>query len=267
MPSETSAEAPNLTATTAPEPLPTPENIPNFAAPETGTETVNLDANAAPETNPETVNLDANAAPELAPELDGAAPELAPEPKLPLEQQNWFVLNIRPNYEERAAKLLLEQTRTQGLQEVIRQVMNPTMCVKEIRNGKQKLTETKIYAGYTFVEVALEADGSFPPAAFSLILGTNYVGGFLSADPKEPEKLPLSDISAIFQKMEANRDKPKPRIEFEIGEQVRIKEGAFENYEGLVTEINPDRGIVKINVQVFGRNTPVEMEFHQVEKK
>jgi transcriptional antiterminator NusG len=195
-----------------------------------------------------------------------AEPEIPVIPPIPLAEQNWYVVKVRPGYEDRIKGLLEEQIRILGLQDSLRQVLIPSDQVKEVRNRKEKISTLKTYPGYMFVEVAPNAEGKFPHEVFLTIMGITGISGFVGADPKIPEKLPLPDIEKIIKRMEAQKEKPKAKIEFVVDQRVRIKDGAFANYEGIVAEVYPDKGLLKINVHVFGRNTPVELEFFQVEK-
>ena len=139
-------------------------------------------------------------------------------------------------------------------------ILIPKESVQEIRAGKKRIVEQKTYPGYLFVEMDLADE------VWYVITETTGISGFVSADPREPVPLPDVEINRILKSMEDQKEKPKPKIEFEVGQKVRIKEGPFENFEGNVEEVHPEKGVVKVNVHIFGRSTPVELEFGQVEK-
>ena len=174
----------------------------------------------------------------------------------------WYVLKVQPERETRIRNLLMEQVRTRALGEAIRQILIPTESVQEVRGGKRgKILEQKTYPGYLFIEMDMSNDN-----AWYLIIETAGVSGFVSADPRNPQPLPDHEINGILKIIDDRKEKPKPKVEFETGQPVRIKEGPFESYEGTVEEVYPDRGELKVNVFIFGRSTPVELGYHQVER-
>jgi len=174
----------------------------------------------------------------------------------------WYVLKVQPERETRIRNLLMEQVRTRGLDNAIRQILIPTESVQEVRGGKRgKVIEQKTYPGYLFIEMDMANDN-----AWYLIVETAGVSGFVSADPRNPQPLPDEEINRILKIIDDRKEKPKPKVEFETGQPVRIKEGPFQSYEGTVEEVYPDRGELKVNVFIFGRSTPVELGYHQVER-
>lgn len=172
----------------------------------------------------------------------------------------WYTVKVQPEREEKIKNLMLEQIKSKGLGGDIREILIPTETVQEIRGGRKRVVEQKTYPGYLFVEMDLT------DAVWYLITETNGVSGFVSANPREPVPLPDDEINRILHSIEMQKEKPKPKIEFEPGQGVRIKEGPFENYEGVVEEVYPEKGVLKVNVHIFGRSTPVELEFYQVER-
>ncbi len=172
----------------------------------------------------------------------------------------WYTVKVQPEREEKIRDLMMEQIRSKGLSEQIREILIPTESVQEIRGGRKRVVEQKTYPGYLFLEMDLSDD------AWYVITETSGVSGFVSANPREPVPLPDDEIGRILQSIDDQKEKPKPKIEFEAGQGVRIKEGPFENYEGVVEEVHPEKGILKVNVHIFGRSTPVELEFYQVER-
>lgn len=172
----------------------------------------------------------------------------------------WYALKVQPEREEKVRNLLNERIRTAGLNDVVREVLIPMETVQEIRGGKKRIVEVKTYPGYLFVEMDLTEDSWY------VITETAGISGFVSANPREPQPLPEDEIASILQTIDDQKEKPKPKVEFEAGQGVRIKEGPFENFEGQVEEVFPEKGILRVNVHIFGRSTPVELEFYQVER-
>lgn len=173
---------------------------------------------------------------------------------------SWYTLKVQPEREEKIKNLLQERVRNKGLQDTIRQILIPTESMSEIRNGKKRIVEQKTYPGYLFVEMDMTED------AWYVITETTGITGFVSANPRDPQPLPEEEIGRILRIIDDRKEKPKPKIEFEVGQGVRIKDGPFENFEGQVEEVYPEKGLLKVNVFIFGRSTPVEMEYHQVER-
>lgn len=173
---------------------------------------------------------------------------------------SWYTLKVQPEREEKIRGLLLERIRNKGLGDTVRELLIPTESVSEVRNGKKRIVHQKTYPGYLFVEMDLTEDSWY------VITETTGVTGFVSANPREPQPLPEEEIGRILKIIDDGKEKPKPKIEFEVGQGVRIKDGPFENFEGAVEEVYPDKGLVKVNVFIFGRSTPVELEYHQVER-
>ena len=171
----------------------------------------------------------------------------------------WYTLKVQPEREEKIRNLLMEQIRNRGLGEDIRQVLIPTESVAEIRGGKKRIVEQKTYPGYLFAEMDLT------DAAWHLITETAGVSGFVAANPQKPQPLPEEEISRILKTMDDGKEKPKPKVEFDVGQNVRIKEGPFTNYEGKVEEVFAEKGVLKVDVFIFGRTTRVELECYQVE--
>ncbi len=172
----------------------------------------------------------------------------------------WYALKVQPEREEKVRNLLVERIRNAGINDVVREVLIPMETVQEIRSGKKRIVEVKTYPGYLFVEMDLTEESWY------VITETAGISGFVSANPREPQPLPEEEISSILQTIDDQKEKPKPKVEFEAGQGVRIKEGPFENFEGQVEEVFPEKGILRVNVHIFGRSTPVELEFYQVER-
>jgi len=179
---------------------------------------------------------------------------------VPARKETWFAVKVQPEREEKIRNLLVDRVRNRGLGPMVRQILIPTESMSDVRNGKKRIVRQKTYPGYLFVEMDLNDD------TWYVITETTGISGFVSANPREPVPLPDEEIGRILMSLDEQKEKPKPKIEFEAGQSVRIKDGPFENYEGVVEEIHPEKGILKVNVFIFGRSTPVEMEYHQVER-
>ena len=146
-----------------------------------------------------------------------------------------------------------------GISESIGQVLIPTEKVSEIKEGKKKISERKFFPGYILVEMEMTDESWY------LVKNTPGISGFVGSGSK-PLPLSESDISSIMQQQTEKTSKPKPKVEFEEGESVRVKEGAFANFNGVIEELNPNKGKLRVMVTIFGRSTPVELEYWQVEK-
>ncbi len=176
------------------------------------------------------------------------------------ESMAWYAVKVQPEREERISGLLEERIRLAGLHDEVRKILIPTEHMAEIRGGKKRIVEQKTYPGYLFLEMDLTDE------AWYTITETTGVTGFVSPNPREPMPLAEEEIGKILKDIDAQKEKPKPKIEFEVGERVRIREGPFQNYEGFVEEVFPAKGLLRVNVHIFGRSTPVELEYYQVER-
>lgn len=172
----------------------------------------------------------------------------------------WYALKVQPEREEKIKGLLEQRIKLDGLEEIIRTILIPTEHMAEIRGGKKRIVEQKTYPGYIFAEMDLTDE------AWYLIAETQGVTGFVAPNPREPQPLTDDEIGKILKDIDDKKEKPKPKVEFTIGERVRIKEGPFQNYEGMVEEVFPAKGLLRVNVHIFGRSTPVELEYYQVER-
>ncbi len=170
----------------------------------------------------------------------------------------WYAIQTYAG-SERAVKRAIEQMRIDyNLQDKIEQVVVPTEEVIEVKNGEKKITERSLYSGYVFAHIDLDT------ALWHKIQSLPKVSRFIG-EQKTPTPLSQSDIDVILEKME-QKVPPRPKIDFENGEMVRIIEGPFANFTGVVEEYDLDHGKLKLNVSIFGRNTPVEILYSQVEK-
>jgi len=170
----------------------------------------------------------------------------------------WYAIQTYAG-SERAVKRAIEQMAIDyGLEDKIEQIVVPTEEVIEVKNGEKKITERSLYSGYVFAHIDLDT------ALWHKIQALPKVSRFIG-EQKTPTPLNDSDIQVILEKME-HKAPPRPKIDFEKGEMVRIIEGPFANFTGMVEEYDLDHGKLKLNVSIFGRNTPVEILYSQVEK-
>ena len=171
----------------------------------------------------------------------------------------WYVVHTQTGAESKAKVNLESRAQNASLAHLIHQVLIPTEKVSEVKGGKKKISERKFFPGYILVKMELTDDSWY------LVKNTPGVSGFVGSG-KKPLPLADNDVVNIMQQQEEKTQKPKPKVEFEVGESVRVKEGAFSNFNGTVEELNPNRGKLKVMVSIFGRATPVELEYWQVEK-
>jgi transcriptional antiterminator NusG len=171
----------------------------------------------------------------------------------------WYIVHAYSNFEKKVAESIREHAAQQGLTEKFEEILVPTEQVVEVRRGRKVNSERKFFPGYVLVKCDLTDD------VYHLIKNTPKVTGFLGAD-KKPMPIPDIEADRIKGQVADGVEHPKSSISFEIGEKVRVNDGPFASFEGLVEEIDEGRSRVKVAVSIFGRATPVELEFTQVEK-
>ena len=195
------------------------------------------------------------------------APAEQDESELPMFREgfNWFVLRVASNKEDSVRGTLLRKVQIEGLERAVGRIMVPTEKTKTLKAGKQRITETKLYPGYVFVEMRLEADGRIPQDVFFLIKETTGVGDFVGTAGRPTPMGPAEVEKMLFDSRPAEQT-PQVKMEFAAGDAVTIREGPFQNYEGTVDSTIPDKGIVRVLVTIFGRQVPVDVEYWQVAK-
>ena len=172
----------------------------------------------------------------------------------------WYVVHVFSGMEKKVQSSLQERIERAGLQSSFGRILIPTEEVIESRGGQRAVTERRIFPGYVLVEM------EFSDEAWHLVKSTNRVTGFLGGTGSRPTPIPEKEVLRLFSQIEEGGEKPRPKILFEVGEALRIKEGPFADFNGSVEEVNYERNKVRVNVMIFGRATPVELDFSQVEK-
>lgn len=206
-----------------------------------------------------------SAAPEITPEPERSG-QLRPDEPLVTEGMNWFVLRVASNKEDYVRETLLRKIEIEGMKHLVNRILVPTEKTRTVKNGKQKITETKLYPGYVFVEMKLEPDGRIPQDVFFLIKETTGVGDFVGATGR-PTALANHETEKMLLDSRKPEELPEVKLVFTKGEHVIIKEGPFENYEGTVDELLPEKGLVRVLVTIFGRQAPIEIEEWQIAKQ
>jgi transcription termination/antitermination protein NusG len=173
--------------------------------------------------------------------------------------KHWYVVHTQTGSEEKVRTLLESRIESMGLMETVSKIIIPTEQVSEVRSGKKKISQRKFFPGYLLVEMELTEQ------TYMFIKTIPGVTGFIGPG-KKPMPLPQSEVDSILKRTQETQVKPSPKIVFEKGEQVRVTEGPFINFNGTIEEIHPDKGKIKVSVSIFGRSTPVELEYWQVEK-
>lgn len=173
--------------------------------------------------------------------------------------KQWFVIHTQTGYEERVKTNLENKLKDSPHKDLVSRILVPTEKVSEVRDGKKRISDRKIFPGYVLVEMELTEDSWY------LVKSTSGVTSFISSGTK-PLPLKEEDIENIIKQTEEKKEKPIPKVIFEKGESVRVIEGPFTNFNGNIEEVNPAKGKLKVMVSIFGRATPVELEYWQVEK-
>ena len=189
---------------------------------------------------------------DTAAETASAAPASNPRHK-------WYIVHAYSNFEKKVAESIREQAKVQGLEENFSDILVPTEDVVEIRRGRKVNSERKFFPGYVLVKMEMTDE------AYHLIKNTPKVTGFLGSGNK-PMPVSEKEVQRIVGAIEEGVERPKPTITFETGEQVRVTDGPFASFNGSVEDVDEDRARLKVTVSIFGRATPVELEYSQVEK-
>lgn len=172
----------------------------------------------------------------------------------------WYVVHAYAQYENSVAKALKERIARAGLDEQFGDILVPTEEVVEIKDGQKRTTERKFFPGYVFVNMEMNED------TWHLVKSTPKVLGFIGGTAEKPAPISDKEANAILNRVEEAVERPKPKTLFEPGQQVRVNDGPFADFTGVVEEVNYDKNRLRVAVLIFGRSTPVELEFSQVEK-
>lgn len=172
----------------------------------------------------------------------------------------WYSVSVLSNFEKKVAESIRHQAEQEGLDDQIEQVLVPTEDVVEMRRGKKVQTERRFMPGYVLVRMEMS------DKAYHLINNTNRVTGFLGPQGK-PSPLRDSEVAGILNQVEEGAERPRPLIHFDVGENVNVTDGPFEGFAGMVEEVDDENARLKVTVSIFGRATPVELEYTQVAKQ
>lgn len=190
-------------------------------------------------------------------------------PSLSSPPRSWFIIHTYSGFEKKVAEGLLQRAKAYGLEDQIGRIEIPTEEVVEMKAGKKVQTATRFFPGYLLVELNTEEgpEGKkIPDATWHLVRNTAKVTGFVGSGQR-PVPLTEEEADQIFNQVKESAEKPKPKYSFDKGETVRIIDGPFTSFQGVVEDVNHDRNTVKVMVTIFGRATPVELDFLQVEKQ
>ncbi|MBI5626816.1 MAG: transcription termination/antitermination protein NusG [Nitrosomonadales bacterium] len=173
---------------------------------------------------------------------------------------HWYVVHTYSQFEKSVQRALTERIQREGMQDKFGQILVPVEEVVELKSGQKSITERKFFPGYVLVEMEMTDE------TWHLVKSTPKVTGFLGGSAMKPTPISEKEVQNIMQQMQAGVEKPRPKVLFEVGELVRVKEGPFTDFNGSVEDVNYDKNKIRVAVTIFGRSTPVELDFGQVEK-
>jgi len=187
------------------------------------------------------------------------APEVAAvAPKNP--DLRWYVVHAYSGMEKAVERNIIERIARSGMENKFGRILVPMEEVVEVKNGQKKTTERKFFPGYVLVEMIMDDD------TWHLVKHTNKVTGFVGGAKNRPAPISEAEVMKIVNQMQEGTEKPRHKVEFEVGEYVRVKDGPFTDFNGSVEDVNYEKSKVRVSVTIFGRSTPVELEFSQIEK-
>ena len=189
-------------------------------------------------------------------------PEVAEAAAVPAVASNkrWYVVHAYSGMEKAVERNLRERIDRSELQEKFGRILVPMEEVVELKNGKKSVTERRFFPGYVLVEMEMADD------SWHLVKHTNKVTGFVGGAKNRPSPISDAEVMKIVNQMQEGVEKPRPKVQWEVGELVRVKDGPFTDFNGAVENVNYDKSKVRVSVTIFGRSTPVELDFSQVEK-
>ncbi len=174
--------------------------------------------------------------------------------------KRWYVVHAYSGFEKNVQKTLLERITREEMGDLFGQILVPVEEVVDMKNGRRTISERKFFPGYVLVEMDMTDE------SWHLVKSTPRVSGFIGGTGNRPLPISQREVDAIMQQIQTGVEKPKPKVEFEVGEKVRVNDGPFADFNGTVDEVNYERNKLRVSVQIFGRETPVELDFVQVEK-
>ena len=174
--------------------------------------------------------------------------------------KRWYVVHVYSGMEKSVSRALRERIDRMGMADQFGQILVPTEEVVEVKNGRKTVSERRFFPGYVLVEMEMTDD------TWHLVKDTNKVTGFVGGKSNKPTPIPKYEMDKLLHQMQDGAENPRPKISYEINETVRIKEGPFTDFNGAVEEVNYEKSRLRVLVTIFGRSTPVELEFGQVEK-
>ena len=181
----------------------------------------------------------------------------------------WYVVHAYSNFEHRVSEALKERIKRDGLEHKFGEILVPTEEVVEMRDGQRRKSERKFFPGYVLVQIETHDEGKalkIDDESWHLVKETPKVMGFIGGTADRPLPIKDSEAEGILQRVQEGVDKPRPKVLFEPGEMVRVTDGPFNDFNGVVEEVNYEKSRLRVAVLIFGRSTPVELEFGQVEK-
>jgi transcriptional antiterminator NusG len=174
--------------------------------------------------------------------------------------KRWYVVHAYSGFEKSVQRALVERIARAGMQDSFGQILVPVEEVVEMKSGQKSISERKFFPGYVLVEMDMNDD------SWHLVKSTPKVTGFVGGTATKPTPFSEKEVDKIMQQMQEGVEKPRPKVLFEVGEMVRVKDGPFTDFNGSVEEVNYEKSRLRVSVTIFGRATPVELEFAQVEK-
>jgi len=174
--------------------------------------------------------------------------------------KRWYVVHTYSQFEKYVQRILPERIQRAGLEGQFGQILVPVEEVMELKSGQKSISERKFFPGYVLVEMEMTDE------SWHLVKNTPKVTGFLGGSAMKPTPISEQEVQNIIHQMQSGVEKPRPKVLFEVGEAVRVKEGPFTDFHGVVENVNYDKNKLRVAVTIFGRSTPVELDFGQVEK-
>lgn len=177
-----------------------------------------------------------------------------------IPKKRWYVVHAYSGFEKNVMQALFQRIRLEGLEDKFGEILVPTEEVVELRAGQKRKSERKFFPGYVLVEMIMDEQ------TWHLVRSTPKVLGFIGGTSDKPAPITAKEADTILQRMQDSSEKPKPKVLFEVGEVVRVIDGPFADFNGVVEEVNYEKNRMRVAVMIFGRSTPVELQFDQVEK-